>query len=330
MIPRLIPVLALAAALAGCTHPGPSKGVFIDPALMSLVPPDAKLLVGANLESLRKSTIFQDHFAGEFAAQLDNFTRQTGLDPRKDIWELLATSDGKSTVVMARGKFSVPDLEPQFDQRGAKKIKYKSYTLYGDETNTGVFMNSSTALAGNTVAVKAILDRRDQAAAPPADLVRLTDEVPHGSQLWAVFEGNFIRLPFEEGSNLGNVNRIIAGLESGMFYANMASGLDFTAVGNGVDEKNATSINDAMRALLGLLRLNTRNDQKELFEIYDSIDVKQTGKMVKLTAHIRQDLVNQLLKSVIFNGAMGGPQRHRPAPPPTPPTGASGATSSRE
>ena len=63
--------------------------------------------------------IYQQHFAAEFAAQLDNFTRQTGLDPRKDIWELLTCSDGKSTVMMARGKFSVAELEPQLDKQGA-------------------------------------------------------------------------------------------------------------------------------------------------------------------------------------------------------------------
>jgi hypothetical protein len=312
-MPQFLSALILLAVLTGCSRPSASKSVFVDPALLSLVPPDAKLLVGANLESLRKSAIYQDHFANEIAAQLDNFTRQTGLDPRKDIWELLASYDGKSTVVMARGKFSLADLEPQLDkQAAAQKTKYKSYTLYGDDKNVGVFMNSSTAIAGNTAIVKGILDRRDVAAAPPPALVRLVGEIPHGSQIWAVFEGNFIRLPFEEGSNLGNVNRIIGGLDSGLCYTNMASGFDFTAVGNGVDEKSATEINDALRALLGLVRLNTRTDQKDLFEIYDAVDVKQTGRTVKLTAHIRQDLVNQLVKSMIFNGTVGGAGgRHR-------------------
>jgi hypothetical protein len=64
--------------------------------------------------------------------------------------------------------------------------------------------------------------------------------------------------------------------------------------------------------LLGLLRLNTRNDQKELFEIYDAIDVKQTGVKVQVSAHIKQDLVDQLLKSVIFNGRLGGPLTSSP------------------
>jgi hypothetical protein len=307
MLPRIFAVLIALGALASCSRPGPStKSVYVDPALMSLVPPDTKLLVGANLESLRKSEIYQQHFATEFAAQLDNFTRQTGLDPRKDIWEILASSDGKSTVVMARGKFTVGELEPQLDKQGAQKTKYKSYTLYGDDRNAGVFMNSSTALAGQVSAIKAILDRRDQASAPPPTLVALTEEIPRGTQVWAVFQGNFLTVPFEEGSNLGNINRILGGLNSGLVYANMSNGFDFSATGNALNEKGAQEIHDALRALLGLLRLNTRNEQKELLEIYDAVDIKMSARTVKMTAHIKQDLVEQLMKSILFNGRIGG------------------------
>ena len=296
----------VAASLAGCSQPAGSKSVFIDPALLTLVPPDANLMIGANLESLRKSSIYQEHFANEMSAQLDSFTRQTGLDPRKDIWEVLAFSTRLSTVVMARGKFIIGDLEPKINEQGVQKTKFKGYTLYGDDRNAGVFLNSSTAIVSDLPSLRILLDRRDQPAAPPAGLVKLAGEVPHGTQVWAVFEGNFMKLPVEEGSNFANVNKILSGLEGGLVYANMTNGFDFAATGNGTSEKSAQEINDAMRALLGLLRLNTRTEQKELFEIYDAVDVKQSGKTVKLTMHVKQDLVEQLLKSVLLNGRMGG------------------------
>ena len=114
-------LVALVAALAGCSkQPNLSKSVYIDPALLSLVPPDATLMIGANLDTLRKSQIYQDHFANEVTAQLDNFARQTGLDPRKDIWEVLVFSSRTSTVVMARGKFSVAELEPKLSEQGVQ------------------------------------------------------------------------------------------------------------------------------------------------------------------------------------------------------------------
>ena len=304
---RQFSLVLLVVALAGCSkQPNLSKSVYIDPALLSLVPPDATLMIGANLDTLRKSQIYQDHFANEMTAQLDNFARQTGLDPRKDIWEVLVFSSRTSTVVMARGKFSIGELEPKLSEQGVQKTKFKGYTMYGDDRNAGVFLNSSTAIVSDALALRAILDRRDQASAPPPVLVKLAQEIPHGAQIWAVFQGNFIKLPFEEGSNLGNVNRILAGLESGYAFTNMAGGLDVTATGNGTSDKSAQEINDALRALLGLLRLNTRTEQKELFAIYDAVDIKQSAKTVKMTAHIKQDLVEQLLKSMLFNGRMSG------------------------
>ena len=296
----------LLVLLAGCSKTSQSTSVFIDPALLSLVPADAKFMVGANLESLKKSPIYQEHFANEFAAQLDNFSRQTGLDPRKDIWEVLAYADPQATVVMARGKFTVGDLEPKLEGQGIQKTKFKGYTLYGDDRNAAVFLNSSTAIASDAPALRALLERRDRAPAPAAALVKLAGEIPHGTQVWGVFQGNFMKLPVEEGSNLANVNRILAGLEGGLVYANMTSGFDFAATGNGTSAQSAQEINDALRALLGLLRLNTRNEQKDLFEIYDAVDIKQSAKTVKMTLHVKRDLVDQLLKSVLMNGFTGG------------------------
>lgn len=297
--------LAVVALLggAGCSKsPFQKATVYVDPALMSLVPADTRLLVGANLETLRKSRIYEQHFANEFAAQLDLFTRRTGLDPRKDIWEILACSDGKNQVIMARGRFSLPDLEPEMDKQGAQKTKYKNYTLYGDERTAGVFLNSSTAIAGNTAAVKAIIDARDRPAAPPAALVQLAEQIPHGTQLWAVFTGNFLQLPQLEGGNLANVNRILGSLENGKVYMNVSSGMDVFAGGTAVDEKNAQEIGDALRALLGLLRLNTRTEQKELFEIYDAVDIKQSAMKVQLSAHFKEELVERVYQFLVSGG----------------------------
>lgn len=300
-----ITLIALTFLFAGCGKTTSQEHVFIDPALASLVPADAQVLVGANLEALRKSPMYQQHLANEFAARLDEFARQTGLDPRKDIWEILACSNGSQTVVMSRGRFDASELEPQLDKEGAQRTRYKTYTLFGDEKNAGVFLNSSTAMAGDTGMVKSILDHRDQPPATPA-LLKAAQQVPHGAQFWSVFQGSALHLPVPESSDLANVNKILSGLQGGSFHASFASGFDFTAIGNATNAENARQIHDAIRALLGLLRLNTRNDQKELLAIYDAVDVKQSDAKVQVAAHIREDLVDQLFNSVIFGPAMRG------------------------
>jgi hypothetical protein len=100
MIRRVV-VTCLLVALAGC-RPKPAPIVLVDPALAILVPPDAVLLAGVRMKQLRES----------------------GIDPRKDVWELLITSDGKDTVVMARGKFSELGMEPKLEREGVRRFAY--------------------------------------------------------------------------------------------------------------------------------------------------------------------------------------------------------------
>jgi hypothetical protein len=46
---------------------------------------------------------------GAAATQLDEFAKRTGLDPRKDVRELLVASDGKSAVAWRAGSSRRPD-----------------------------------------------------------------------------------------------------------------------------------------------------------------------------------------------------------------------------
>ena len=63
-------------------------------------------------------------------------------------------------------------------------------------------------------------------------------------------------------------------------------------------------------------RVNYRMPVEASWFASGGVTVKQTAQTVKLTAHIRRDLVNQLLKSVLFNlgsvGAGGIGKPHRP------------------
>ena len=125
----LLAILSLAVLFTACTKQ-PSPTVVVDPALAMLVPSDTTMLAGIKMEPLRATPLYKKYVTDQqWPPQVLDFIKETGLDPRKDIWELLTCSDGKSTVIMARGRFSVAELEPQLDKQGAQKTKYKSYTL---------------------------------------------------------------------------------------------------------------------------------------------------------------------------------------------------------
>src|SRR5581483_11490851 len=139
----------LALTLAGCHTSSTTKvgSVTIDRTLESLVPPDTIFMMGANVDAIRNTAVYQKHI---------------GIDPRKDISEVLSMTDGKSGVLMVRGKFNPADIEAKLEKEGAQKIPYKGHNLLGDERNAVMFFDEKTAVAGPSAALKGIIDDHEK------------------------------------------------------------------------------------------------------------------------------------------------------------------------
>src|SRR5580658_4233483 len=105
--------------LAGCARKAP-VGPKIDPALATLIPGDTTLLIGTRLEALERTPVYQKYLADRKFPQIDEFARQTGIDPKKDLWELLFVSNGKNKILLGRGKFA-NEMEPRLEKNGAKR-----------------------------------------------------------------------------------------------------------------------------------------------------------------------------------------------------------------
>ena len=70
----------------------------------------------------------------------------------------------------------------------------------------------------------------------------LMRDLPANSQFWAAYTGTPIQLPIDERSNLANLNRMIASIQSGTFAADMSSGFDAFARGQCATEEDAKQI----------------------------------------------------------------------------------------
>jgi hypothetical protein len=302
-------ILAIAVlALVSCQK-SPIGAVQVDPALATLVPAETQMMVGARLDRLRKTPIYEKRFASLPLPQLDKFAKDTGLDPRKDVWEILFCSNGKNNgVLMVRGKFAPTDMEPKLVREGATRTAYKGYSLFGDDRTALFFMNSSTALAGSTPLLKSIIDNRDGSGSgiPPV-LLPLVKEIPADSQFWSVFNGVLVEMPFREDSNLGNINTMIRSLDNGWVSADLSKGLDLKAVGNCKTADAAKQIHDALRGVIGFGRLSTPDNQPDLLKAFDGIKVEQQAKLVTITAQVPQDLVDKVLD--LFTSSRPGLRR---------------------
>jgi hypothetical protein len=289
---RLLLVVALALA-AGCKRTSPT--VFVDPALAVLVPPDTIALAGVRLQQLAKTPYYREWVEKRRLEFVEDFRRRTGLDVTKDLWEVLIASDAKQAVVLLRGRFSEQGQEPRLNIEGARRFGYKGYTFIGTDEAAVVFMNPSTAVAGPTPAVRRVIDRRNEVTSLPDALQSRINSIPSTNQAW--FVANLSgRIP-DIGERNAGMWTAIARLGKAMQYAK--GGLDVRERFRAniwleaETEKDAEEFRGAVRALLGLGRLNTGEDRREMLTVFDGMQVARDGRVVHFSTDIPFDLLEK-------------------------------------
>jgi len=278
-------------AALGCSS-AQTGVVRVDGALAALVPADTVTLAGVRLDALRATPIYQKWIAGKPLLMLDEFAKETGLDLRKDVRELLVASNGKDTVALARGKFSPAGPDPKL-------------------AGTVAFINSTTAVSGPPEVVRAVVDRRNRSGVPAALLAKV-GTISAQNQIWAVSLGGFSQIesavpPMGPMASLG---KILSMLEELTLAVDLRSGVNGVVIGLCKTEQDARSLSDALRGLIGLGRLSTPNDEPEMLRLYDGIQVEQQQRTVKLRAQIPQDLLDKAIVKVEALSE-GSPPPHR-------------------
>ena len=297
-VPMQFPVLLavwLCLMLVGCNRQ-PNPKVFIDPALAVLVPPDTIALAGVRMEQLAKTPFYKEWVEKRRLTFVEDFRRRTGLDPTKDIWELLVTSDGKSGLALVRGRFSEHGREPKLDLEGARRFSHKGYTLIGNDETAVVFLNPTTAAAGRTPDLHRLVDRRNEVTGLPPALESRARAMPSTNQAWFVMNvAGQLPPSFASGAPgmLAGLARMAGTVQfvSGAVDVRQSFRANITAeAGN---EQEAEQIRGALRALLGLGRLNTREDRREMLTVFDGMNVSRETNVVRFSTDIPFDLLEK-------------------------------------
>jgi hypothetical protein len=296
-LPHLAPLLLAGLFLLASCRPALLKPVRIDPALEALIPADTVYLFGANVERLQQTPVYQK-LSQLALPEVDRFARETAVDPRKDILEVLACSNGTSMVTMVRGRFNSRDLEPKLQARGAPRIAWKGYTLYGTEEAAFTFLSPSTAVGGSTPVLKSVIDARDgKQHGVPGALRPLLEAIPERDQMWAVSAGGLpgIRMGMTEGNRLGDIAQMLRGIQAVVLGVDVSKGLHLTARLDCRTEDDARHVHDALRGAIGMARLSTPDNQPELLKVYDAIQVSQGNSQVEVNGDLPADQVDRFL-----------------------------------
>ncbi len=292
---RLSTVALACLLLVGCQGKQ-SASLHVSPALEALVPSDTVVVLGVNLATIRDTSVYQKLLTRVPLPQLDTFAQQTGLDPRKDLSEILVASNGKNALLLVRGKFRVADLKARFKSKGVTPSNYNGHDLFGDGPGAVTFLDDSTAAAGTTADIRALLDQPG-ARGLPLPLRDLLRTLPAGDQVYAALTGGVenLNLPLPSGGNLGNILQALRSVQSATLGMNLSKGIDAIAVVNCNTERDAKFVHDLVRGLVGFGRLNTPDNQPDLLKLYDAIQVTQQQAQTKVTAEVPQELADKFL-----------------------------------
>jgi hypothetical protein len=292
---HLSPVLFLALLLSACSRePGKAR---VDAALAPLIPADTQVLAGFRLDKLKNTPFYKTYVEGKQIPMLEEFARKTGLDPRKDMWEIVAASNGKRYLLLVRGKFGeMFGFEPKIQIEGMRRLNYKSFPVYATGDYALMFVQSGVAMAGPLELLQAVIDNRDNAKEkPPQALLDLVGTLPGSAHFWiATTNGGALVPDMPRQGNMANFTRMATALQRFTLSADLAKGLDLKADGQYPDDRIATQTYNALKGFVGLARLQTKSDQTDLLRLYDGILVRQQGTEITVTAQAPFELIDKL------------------------------------
>ena len=243
----------------------------IDPGLLNLVMPDAKILTGLNVDAASVSP-FGQYLLSRMQPNDPGFLKfisATGFDPRHDLREILAaTSANSGGLILGRGTFQVPQILATATAEGGIITVYNTISIIGGPgagSGAVAFLDNSTAAIGDLASVKGAIDRRG-ASQPAVDatLAQKATDASSANQAW--FATTSPLSDFLNGKldnpNLGNLsqNNLFQSILQSSGGVNFASG-GVVITGDAVtaSNQNAQSLVDVLKFLVSMVSGN--NDQ---------------------------------------------------------------------
>jgi hypothetical protein len=288
---------ALFTAFTGVLAAAPA-----DPQLLNLLPPDAKVLAGVNVERARGTT-FGQYVLDQIQthdAEMQKLIALTGFDPRRDVREVLVASDGApkghTGLALARGNFDVGKITTAALASG-EKIATESYggvTILEDPKGTAgiAFLDNTTVIAGDLASVKAALDRRSSAQPLSANLLVKIDQWSNSQDAWGIsvvpptslapVQAPAGAQPNPMMGAAQNVQQVFGGVK---FGANVV----FSAEAVCDSTPNAATLGDLVKFMINLAQMQASKDPQAQ-QLVNSVKVTPSGSTLNVSASLPEDV----------------------------------------
>jgi hypothetical protein len=277
-----------------------------DAGLGAFLPGDTVLLAGLQMDTLRTTALYRQMTARQRFADLDDFAKRTGFDPRQDVRHLLVAWNGSESLVVARGAFRIAA------PAGWRRAPYKGAVIFASEGAGFAVIDPTTAIAGTEAILHRAIDQKQSRQTAAGELLKRAAGMPAAAQVWLVAQG-FAKLPAQlapDTGNAANFTRILRSLENLRMWADVRSGIAAKISGSTRAEEDAKRLGDATRGFIGMGRLSVPEKQPELLRFWDGFKVEQRGAELDVDIRVTPDLLDAFVKFI--------ETQPPPAPPPRP------------
>ena len=153
-------------------------------------PPNTKVVFGVRVPAIVESALFKDTGTGAQKLSEDwlKVVAVTGFDPLHDIDEVLlaspADNEKAAALLVLRGRFDLARFS-------AGATRYHGVAMLGggkDGKGVLALLDEATLLAGDTLAVRAAIDRHGKNAAPNATLAMRVQSLRERFDVWGTGE----------------------------------------------------------------------------------------------------------------------------------------------
>ena len=277
-----------------------------DPQLLNMLPPDAKVVAGVNVDQARNSPF------GQFLLTLvpadpnfQQFVSTSGFDPRRDLHEILvaATGPGKSAahLFLARGIFDVDRLLSLAPKPGHLKEQLyngtRIFTGPGQDNMVFAFPDANTAVAGDLTGVKASLDRRGHASSLDAALAARVGVLSSTLDAWAVSALPFSALPPMPPSNGPVPTELLAKIQQTSGGVKFGDQVHLIGEATTGDPKDAAALGDVARFLIMMVQNQAPPEAAPALALIRNLQVVAAGTTVRLDLAIAEAQIEALIRA---------------------------------
>ena len=287
-----------------------------DPALLNLIMRDPKVVAGIDVQRAKNSPFGQKIVSSirEDDSDFQKLLSATGFDPRRDLREVVVSSDlGNThdrTLIVASGAFDTTRIARYIQSEGGTSTSYRGFDLWqgkrSEEHNQNgsiAFLTGTTALVGNDELVREAIDRhlgQTQTALNP-DISTKVQEWSARNDAWFVSNTTLTPPAGRQGAPGSSMIPQMVPVESiQKAYAGVRFGSNVEISGETImrSEQDATALADVIRFVVSMVRLNQdKPGMEDLSKIVDTVQVSTTGISTRFSMALPEDAIQKMMNS---------------------------------